>query len=166
MIEDSPVIFLKGKEELLDFLNNNSNPDIWEQKKEIHFKIESDFIIDCIDEVKNNNQYPYNAIVYDLVNKKLNLGYDDGRSDTLNQCLNTLVYNAQCYKRSNELKQVGFQFLTQKMIDQAYNENKRIETNTGLICKVQEIDGENYAKVPKKHMKALACGNGTIARII
>ena len=65
----------------------------------------------------------------------------------------------------NELKQAGFLFLTQEMIDQAYTENKKIETNNGLICKVEKIGGKNYAKIPKKHMKVLITGNATIARI-
>ena len=167
MIKDDPVIFLKGKQELLDFLNNNSNQSMFDEILTDKFKIESDFIIECINEVKNNNQYPYNATIYDLVNEKLNLGYEDGYSDNANSKLKTLVYNAQNYKRSNELKQAGFLFLTQEMIDQAYTENKKIETNKGLVCKVEKIDGKNYAKIPKKHMKVLiACGNVTIARII
>ena len=120
----TPTIVLHGKQELLDALNN----PYWDQEKDdsmLRWKIKSDFIIECIQEIQNSGKYAYNADVNRLVSEKLKLPEHDYNSS--NTPLSTLVYNAQCYKRSDDLYNRGYVPLTQSMVNQAYDQKSKIE---------------------------------------
>ena len=130
----TPKIHLKTKEDLINFLKN---PDDLGFDK---WNVKSDYIIDCIYEVEKSGKYPYNDLVEELARKEIKVD---------SNLFSTLVYNAQKYKRSDELTAAGYVPLWPVTLEKAYELGYRLQTESGKVCRVKRI-GDNFYAIPSR----------------
>lgn len=141
--------------------------------------VKSLWINDLIREIRASGKYPYNRDVYFLAEDRLGLAHTDPDTPTKRQTLSWLVYYAQTYCRVDDLKALGYQPLTQKLVDQAYNEGKKVEIHLGepyivvagvepkttATYAVRQMSGVCYVVPPRTRNKYIP-HNGQPAKLV
>ncbi len=184
--QPEPDLTLYTKKDLLQALANEDQifagiPKIsycGEPKRNNYFSknIKSIWLITLIDEIAKT-QYPYNSTVQREAEKRLDI---EKQSDS-GSFLSSLVYTAQRYHESDNLKTNGFSPLTQEMIEQAFKLGGKIETHSEALFEivvngekqehkntqypVREHAGKIYAFVPRSRKKVLSV-QGQPAKIV
>lgn len=154
-----PSLVLSGKEELLNAMEKSRN--LFGEHK---WLVRSDFVCDCIREIKASGKYPYNSTVWEYVREKLGLPYV--RHEHEGDTLSLFVYNAQQFVRSDDLKENGYAPLTQEMVDEAFSKKMKIQTNSGRVYNVRKIGDRVYAMQPRVRTRALSVDTDTPAKIV
>ena len=149
---------LHGESELRSALIDTS----WHEKAGLErYKVASDFLAGIRTEIESAGKYPYNDTITDLTVQRLNI--------TVTDALKTLVYNTQCWVSDKARSDAGWVTLTQELIDLAYEQKAKIETQGDFInnvYNVRQIGGKNYAMKPHASKRALAVAPWVYARII
>ena len=154
MLTEQPAFVLEDQESVLLVVTQAGNEACHAGKP-----VKSLWINDLIREIRASGKYPYNRDVYFLAEDRLGLAHTDPDTPAKRQTLSWLVYYAQTYCRIDDLKALGYQPLTQELVDQAYREGKKVEIHLGepyivvagvepkttAICKVVKVDGACYA---------------------
>lgn len=125
-------------------------------------RIKSVWLIGLIDEIAASGQYPYNATVNKLACERLGLPTADSNHE--GTALSWLVYNAQNFRRSDQLIAAGFTPFTPAMLNEAYTIGAKIETVSNTLTP-KEIDGKLYAMLPKKRKRYIPT-SGQPAKIV
>ena len=109
------------------------------------FQIKSPWMIALIEEIEATGQYPYNAVVQREAEKRLGIAEQPDNGSTLS----VLVYNAQRYRRSDELEAGGYVKVTDAMVKEAHAKGLKIETPGGTLYTVREVEGKLYTFKPR-----------------
>lgn len=175
-----PEFTLNGKEELLTALANPEslmNFGSKGQPQSCDKRVKSTFIIELIKEIEASGKFPYNSTAYNLAVERLGLPYGDydglGESgEGKNKRLSWLVYYAQEFKGNDWLIEQGYSRLTAEMIQQAFDEGKKIELlgesifgKSRQLYNIRNINGRLYAMLPHKQKYALRV-EGQPARLV
>jgi hypothetical protein len=145
----------------------------------VHKPVKSLWICDLIREIEADGKYPYNQTVYYLAENKLGLPRTNYNAPGKRETLSWLVYYAQGYRREDDLRKLGYQPLTQALIDEAYSLGKKIEIHLGepfivitghepemtRIYNVRQVGGKFYAMIPGARTHAL-CISGQPAKLV
>jgi hypothetical protein len=113
------------------------------------FSVKSIWLITLIDEIEESGRYPYNAVVKRLAEQRMGL---PPKTDTEyareGDVLSLLIYNAQCYRRSDKMKADGLFPFTEEVKRQAFEQKRTILCGSKKL-KVREISGVLYAMQPR-----------------
>lgn len=129
--------------------------------------VRSQYLIDLIYEI-SRRQFPYNSDVQREAEKRLGIPQQDDNGSPLSR----LVYNAQGFRRSDELRAEGFEPLTADLLRRAFDAKSQIELQgenaLGLtvrnLLNVREIRGNLYAMKPRAKKYAVSV-QGQPARV-
>jgi hypothetical protein len=141
-----PVMVLTGVDDLKAALTNPS----WFSDKRSAFEVKSVWLIALIDEIVASGQFPYNQVVQLEAEKRLGIDAQPENGSPMSY----LVYNAQCYRRSDALIAAGFVPGSEAHINQAHAEGLQIECKGGQRLKTREVHGRIYAFQPRKRVMA------------
>lgn len=128
------------------------------------FRIKSVWIVGLIDEISARGEYPYNATVKRLAMDRLGMPrVSDAEYAREGDALSLLVYNAQCFRRSDMLRADGFKPFTDELLTEA-GAGGRIELlgsnmlggQARSILKVRDLGGKLYAMPPKARNRYLS----------
>ena len=151
-----PVLTLESMEDVRKWLDN---PVGWSRVidgKMDKWRIKSPWIIGLIDEIESSGQYPYNAEVKWLAEERLGIPSGRVKRDSREGTpLSLLVYNAQCYRRSDKLKAMGFVAGDEFILQRAYQSGCKIETCNHTLLTVKKINDTLYAMPPRKRKWAV-----------
>jgi hypothetical protein len=161
-----PKVTLKDANELLSFLENPTVDFSDDYRSSDKWEVKSNFLCNCIREIESNEKYPYNSDVWTLAREKLGLEkieyyFWDAENKTYyhpGDILDTLVYNAQKYKHSDDLVAAGYASLSQEMANEAFQKNAKIETPNGKIFNVKKINDKVYVMPKYSKNQALCLG--------
>jgi len=154
------LLRLWTKEELEAALADTS----WHQDRDTRYRVRSQFIIDTINEIIAEQQglrhFAYNAEVFARVREKLGLPRLSDRENAQEGTpLSALVYSAQCYRRSEELVAKGFSAGSEQMLQNAFDTDSKILTQSGDLLKVRKVRDKLYAFRPYKRTRYVdICG--------
>ncbi len=117
------------------------------QKDKTEFRIKSLWIIGLINELlaTSGRDFVYNADVKKLAEQRL--GYPpkpEAEYSNEGDALSLLIYNAQCYRRSDDLIAKGYEPFTPALICRA-GVGGQITMRSGLVLNVREVSGRIYA---------------------
>jgi hypothetical protein len=165
-----PELILPDRDALLAYLNNPLPDDASCRR----YRVKSVWLCQLIERIfdEKGNRFVYNADVYTRACDELGLPENikaqrDQHFDLAAKTLDTLVYNAQKYVRSDWLKARGFAPLTQAMVDNAGETKRLIQLPTGVNHKVRRIGDRWYALLPRARHRALRANDGnTLARVV
>ena len=164
MKTEEPVLVLEDKEAVRLAL---AQPD--GTACNVRRPVKSLWICDLIREIEAGGKYPYNQHVYELAEKELGLPRTNYNAPGKCETLSWLVFWNQEYRRADDLQAMGYQSLTQVLIDEAYRQGKIIEIHLGepaivmancepkttAVYNVRQIGGQCYAMPPKSRNRAL-----------
>jgi len=173
---------LETTQELLDLLNSGKYPDGFTAMDK--FSIRSTYIVEAIKDVmqREKRDMACNTEVTALVRKRLGLeslpkeiSADEG------SMLSRLVYNAQCYRRSEEYVAEGYEPFTEELVEKAFQLGKKIDLRSesfitiivnGVkqvpqksLLTVRMIEGKLYSFRPRKRNKYVIA-DGRPARLV
>ncbi len=124
------------------------------------YSIKSDWLISLIDEIvaQSKDRFAYNAQVKRLAAERLGLpGCTEEYYHSEGDALSLLVYNAQNYRRSDELRKQGFEPMTPALIERAFAGSQKIEVlndnvfgSSALQLTVKKVGEKLYAMPPRK----------------
>lgn len=146
-----PVLILESMDDLREAL---AKPDWYSAKGMYKYHVKSLWLVKLIDgmiaELGGSRDFVYNADVRIEAEDRLG-GYP--KRTQAEYCqegtpLSTLIYNAQCYHRSDALYAAGYVPFTDGLIEEA-GEGGKIVTMSGTILTVKRIDGKLYAMKPR-----------------
>jgi len=160
--KDDPVLVLDTMEQVREAMTHNRNGLCGFKGGDI-YRVKSLWLISLIEEIAAK-EYPYNATVKRLAEQRLEMPPKTwAEYSRENDSLSLLIYNAQCYRRSDKLRADGFEPFTNGVIKQAYQLGKKLEVlSQGLIgssiltLNVREIEGTLYAMKPRARNKHVA----------
>jgi hypothetical protein len=168
-----PCLTLETKEDVIAALADTSWKD---QPYPYEYRVKSVWLISLIEEIiaTTGRYFAYNSEVKRLAEQRL--GYpaqNDAYYSKENNPLSTLIYNAQCYQRSDKLRAAGYQPMTQALIEEAFAKAAKIEIISDsllggprpVVLNAREIGGKVYAMQPRKRKYHIAPG-GQPAKII
>ena len=163
----APKLNLETTQELLDLLHSGKYPDGFTTADT--FDIRSTYIVEAIKDVmkRENRDMAYNTEVAALVRERLGLEtLPDEISADEGSMLSRLVYNAQCYRRSEEYVAEGYEPFTEELVEKAFALGKKIDVRSesfitiivnGVkqaeqksLLTVRKIEGKLYSFRPKK----------------
>ena len=164
MKTEEPVLVLEDKEALLLAL---AQPD--GAVCNVRRPVKSLWICDLIRKIEAGGKYPYNQDVYELAERELGLPKTSYHATGERETLSWLVYFNQAYRTADDLRALGYQPLTQSLIDEAYRQGKKIEIHLGepaivmagckpettALYNVRAIGGKCYAMPPRSRNRAL-----------
>lgn len=178
----APKLNLETTQELLDLLNSGKYPEGFTAMDT--FEIRSTYIVEAIKDVmkRENRDMVYNTEVTALVRERLGLeslpkeiSADEG------SMLSRLVYNAQCYRRSEEYVAEGYEPFTEELVAKAFALGKKIDVRSESIftivvngvkqipeksfLTVRMIEGKLYSFRPRKRNKYVIA-DGRPARLV
>jgi len=132
-----PLKILPDKQALLDALQDDTwwKPGLTMDK----FNVRPEWLCELIVRMKQekNRSFVYNSEVMAQARIELDLPpvkHEEGTSP-----LSTLVYNAQTYVYSDQLRAQGFVPLTQEVIDEAHRKRYKIEVN-GIASRTKALE--------------------------
>ena len=146
--KEAPVLVLETLEDVRTFIQKPRN----ELKHLVsdQFRIKSLWLIALIDEIVAIGKYPYNADVALLADERLGnpvKPYTEYSRD--GTTLSLLVYNAQCYRRSDQLYADGYVPFTESVLKTAYEQGKGIHLRSESVpLRVRNKSGKLYAMKP------------------
>ena len=174
-----PQLNLETAQELIEFLKQGEYP-----KGIDSFGIRSAYIVEAIYDVmkRENRDMAYNTEVTALVRERLSLDSLPKRiSGDEGSMLSRLVYNAQCYRHSEENVAEGYEPFTEELVARAFEQGKKIDVKStssikivvnGSLCipektylTVREIDNRLYAFRPRKRTQYVV-PDGRPARLL
>jgi hypothetical protein len=126
MLVEKPAFVLEDQESVLLVVEQAGNEACHAGKP-----VKSLWINNLIREIRASGKYPYNRDVYFLAEDRLGLPRTDPDTPDKRKTLSWLVYYAQTYTRVDDLKALGYQPLTQELVDRAYREGKKVEIHLG-----------------------------------
>ena len=155
-----PVLVLETREDVARFLASADDPL---PKGMDRYRVESRWLESVIDAIEATGQYPYNSTVRKAAEQEL--GYPlkpDAEYSRENCPISTLVYNAQCYRRSNKLRAAGYVPLTQALIDEV-GEGGKLKSANGEVLTIRRVpnavslhtDSKLFAFRPRKRVNAV-----------
>lgn len=178
----APKLNLETTQELLDLLNSGKYPDGFTAADT--FDIRSTYIVEAIKDVmkRENRNMAYNTEVTALVRERLGLEtLPDEISADEGSMLSRLVYNAQCYRRSEEYVAEGYEPFTEELVEKAFQLGKKIDVRSesfitiivnGVkqaeqksLLTVRMIEGKLYPFRPRKRNKYVIA-DGRPARLV
>lgn len=110
------------------------------------FRIRSAWLVELIGEIETGGEYPYNATVKRLAEQRLGFApKSDAEYSREGDTLSLLIYNAQCFRRSDKLKSAGYQPFTSELLQRAFKDGRKIETAGGSVLKPREVSGNVLA---------------------
>lgn len=174
MLVEAPILVLDDQDAVALVLAQ-SEDEVCNARK----PVKSLWICDLIREIEAEGKYPYNQTVYDLAENKLGLPRTNYNAPGKRETLSWLVYFAQGYRRVDDLRKLGYQPLTQALIDEAYLLGKKIEIHLEepfiviagqepemtCIYHVRQVGGKYYAMRPGSRKHAL-CISGQPAKLV
>lgn len=151
-----PVLVLQGIEGVRAAL---AEPDPWFKLVGDRYRVKSDWLIDLIDEIAAT-RYPYNAVIRALARERLGLpALSEAENAREGTPLSALVYNAQNYRHSDQLRAQGYEPLTQELAERAYAEGKVVIGQNETVLSPREVSGKVYLFKPRKRVNAVFIGN-------
>jgi hypothetical protein len=146
----APQLNLETTQELIDLLRAGTYPDGVDT-----FSIRSTYIVEAIKDVmkRENRDMAYNTEVVALVRERLAEFISDLPKEVIadeGSMLSRLVYNAQCYRRSEEYVAGGYEPFTDELVQMAFEQGKKIDvlSDTGITI---IVNGEPYV-APKSYL--------------
>lgn len=122
------------------------------------FRIKSQWLCDLLNEREATGEYQYNATFQRWFEREFNL-MPSGENGSV---LSTLIYNAQCYRRSDKLQADGWRPASSDLLQEAFDRKAKVELCTdGLMgsgittLNVRQINGQLYAMKPRARNKAV-----------
>lgn len=144
--KQEPVFVLHTMQDVLNAINT---PNWREKQKTNIFNIKSLWLVQLIKEIQTT-QFPYNHTVKQIAEQKLGFPTQpEIHYHTEGDTLSALIYNAQKYIRSDQLKADGYTEFTQTFID-SLQQNTEIITESKTIYKIKLLDGKLRALKPNK----------------
>lgn len=122
------------------------------------YRIKSLWLISLIDEIAASGEYPYNATVKKLAEERLGMP-PKSHSEYAREgdTLSLLIYNAQGYRRSDQLINAGYVPFSREILESAYQAGQQLELfseglmgSSKILLNVRKIGDELYAMRPKK----------------
>jgi hypothetical protein len=153
----APSVTLETAGELLEALETPAIVESWESKPyPFSWRVRSEWLVNLIREIEESGQYPYNATVAQLAISRLGLpemSYAELSKE--GTTLSRLVYNAQGFRRSDDLVNAGYSQLDQAMVESA-GDGGRIEIAgenllggpCSNVFNVRRVNGELYLMKP------------------
>lgn len=144
----APQLNLDTTQELIDLLRAGTYPDGVDT-----FSIRSTYIVEAIKDVmkRENRDMAYNTEVVALVRERLVLeGLPKETVADEGSMLSRLVYNAQCYRRSEENVAEGYEPFTEELVQRAFEQGKKIDVKSDLGIAII-VNGEPYV-APKSYL--------------
>ncbi len=150
-----PVKTLETMEDVRAWINGPVIELDWHEK----YRVRSNWLVSIIDEVTASGEFPYNSAIKRIAEERLGFPKKpDEYYANEGSPLSLLIYNAQRFRGSDNLRESGFEPLTQDLIDRALREEKSIEISGhnmigGAVTqkfKVRTIQGKNYLMEPRK----------------
>jgi hypothetical protein len=164
MLTEEPVLVLENEQAVFLAL---MQPD--GEVCSVRRPVKSLWICDLIREIAAQGRFPYNQDVYELAEKKLGLPKTSHHSTGKRETLSWLVHYAQGYREADDLRAMGYQPLTQALVDEACRQGRKIEIHLGepaivmsgcepettAVYNVRAIGEKCYAMPPKSRNRAL-----------
>lgn len=158
-IKEPPVAILETIEDVRAIMHQDPNRLMGFTGLDT-FKIKSLWLISIINEILASGQrdFAYNADVKKLAEQHLGLpSKNDAEYSREGDALSRLIYNAQCYRRSDALLAEGYQPFTDEFLLRAFRLKQFIQfSGIRQIYKVRLIGGKLYAQEPRKRKYAMA----------
>lgn len=151
-----PSIILETIDDVREALNDTS----WMTKPHpFRWMVKCVWIIGLIDEIVAAGKYPYNAEVHRLARERLSLpSLSDAENAKEGTPLSGLIYNAQQFRDSDNLRNKGFAPLSRAMLETAFSQKRRILLADGTVCSVRDVKGVPYAFKPRQRAHAIQIG--------
>lgn len=144
--KEDPVLVLKDMEAVYDFA---TGPDRRKGAGMDAYRIKSLWLIDLIDEYATTGQYPYNSCIKKLAEQRLGFPpKSDAEYAREGDNLSLLIYNAQCYRHSDQLRAKGFVPLTAELIERL-GEGSKLALQGGTILTIKSKHNRLYAMKPR-----------------
>ena len=141
----APKLNLETTQELLDLLHSGKYPEGFTTADT--FAIRSTYIVETIKEVMKRD-IAYDTEVTALVRERLGLEtLPKEISANEGSMLSRLVYNAQCYRRSEEYTAEGYEPFTEELVKKAFRLGKKIDLRSESFITVI-VDG--VKQIPEK----------------
>lgn len=147
-----PKITLHSREETLHALANTE----WMNDSKSRWNTKSIWLCQQLDEFEKTVGFPYNESVQSWIEVKERIG----PFRTSGSPLSTLIYNAQRYRNSDQLRKQGWQPPTAEILNEAISGNRKVEVlldsifgSSIKVCKIVLVNGMYYAIPPRARTK-------------
>lgn len=146
----APQLNLDTTQELIDLLRSGQYPEGVDT-----FAIRSTYIVEAIGDVmkRENRDMAYNTEVVALVRERLSEFVSDLPQNIIadeGSMLSRLVYNAQCYRHSEEYVREGYEPFTEDLVARAFEQGKKIDVKDTMPFAII-VNGSPY-KTPKSYL--------------
>lgn len=158
-----PLLTLHTREDVKDAVDRDLRAE-WGKKYQFARHIRSEWVVSLIDEIEKSGQYPYNAVVKKLAWERL--GYAPLKeADYANEgdTLSLLIYNAQCYRRSDRAKALdaaetaaGWVRPTEEWLKARVGKRVEVLGVDDGPCRVDRTSGEVVVRPPRTRNKRYA----------
>jgi hypothetical protein len=151
-----PMLILETRDEVAAAIDANLGT-VWKREPyPFAYRIKSHWLIEVIREIVAEGKYPYNSTVKKRAEEQLGLPpRSEAEYSTEGDTLSLLIYNAQCYRDSDDLIAAGFEYGSEDLLQIAHESGRRIETRSGTLLTVREVDGKLYAFKPRARKLAV-----------
>ena len=148
--KSAPQLNLDTTQELIDLLRSGKYPEGVDT-----FAIRSTYIVEAIGDVmkRENRGHAYNTEVVALVRERLAEFVSDLPKEVIadeGSMLSRLVYNAQCYRHSEEYVREGYEPFTDELVQRAFEQGKKIDVLADIGIAII-VNGEPYV-APKSYL--------------
>jgi hypothetical protein len=155
----SPVLVLETQEQVREAIATQQRDTLFGFRGMDIYRIKSLWLIDLIRDIisANGRDFAYNADVKKLAEQRLGFPpKPEAEYSREGDVLSLLIYNAQCYRQSDELYAAGYVPFTEAMLAEAHQAQKAIVTLGGKTLKPRVLNGKLYAMEPRKRRYAVA----------
>lgn len=143
--KENPVLILEDLEAVREFA---TGPDRRKGAGMDAYRIKSLWLISLIDEHVASGHYPYNSCIKKLAEQRMGFPpKPEAEYSREGDNLSLLIYNAQCYRRSDQLHADGFIPLTTELIERL-GEGSKLELQGGTVLTIKSKHGRLYAMKP------------------
>lgn len=154
--KEPPALVLETMEEVREFIKRPRKSTNYDGNDA--FRIKSLWLISLIDEIVASGKYPYNADVALFADERMgNPVQSHAEYSKEGTTLSLLVYNAQCYRSSDQLHAFGYVPFSDDVLKTAYDQGKKLkliaESTLGgkypVVLNVRNKAGQLYAMKPR-----------------
>jgi hypothetical protein len=160
---DAPITTLHTLDDLAAAVNH---PELW-YTGSARYQVRSVVLCDLIRTIKAEGQYPYNAIVARRARAMLGLpSLSEAEQAKEGNPLSALVYNAQNYTHSDDLKAAGFEPFTRELAELAFKAGAKLRID-GRDCTVKKLpDGRLAAFAPYRRNRCYLPHDDTAVKLV
>ncbi len=145
-----PELTLPTMETVRDACAKNLR-EVWKRQDHPYlFRIKSLWIIELIAEIEASGGVTANSVIKKLAEERL--GYPPKREAEYSvegDTLSILIYNAQNFRRSDELRARGFVLGDEAILLEAFATNRKLELPSGTLLTVRKLNGKPRAFLPR-----------------